>query len=100
MNGTVRGNFVALRGAWQWLPALAAVLLWAQALPAQVTPDQAADMVITSARKAYNEKNYPFAVARFKEFLGKYPNHKDAPSARYGLALALLESPERDYTAA
>ena len=32
----------------------------------QMTPDQAADMLLNSARKAYNEKNYPFAVARFQ----------------------------------
>src|SRR4051794_18144789 len=64
---------------------------------AQVAPDQAADMLLTSARRAYNEKNYPFAAQRFKEFLDKYGNHKEAPSARYGLALALLDGPERDY---
>jgi TolA-binding protein len=83
-----------------FLPALAALLLGVSALAAQVTPDQAADMVLTSARKAYNEKNYPFAVARFREFLAKYGNHKDLPAARYGLALALLESPEKDYPGA
>jgi TolA-binding protein len=67
---------------------------------AQMTPDQAADMVLQSARRAYNEKNYSFAIARFREFLGKYSNHKAVPSARFGLALALVESPERDYNAA
>jgi TolA-binding protein len=64
---------------------------------AQVAPDQAADMLLTSARRAYNEKNYPFAAQRFKEFLDKYGNHKEANSARYGLALSLLDGPERDY---
>jgi TolA-binding protein len=65
---------------------------------AQVAPDQAADMLLASARRAYNEKNYAFAAQRFKEFLDKFvDNHKDAPSARYGLALALLDGPERDY---
>jgi TolA-binding protein len=64
---------------------------------AQVAPDQAADMLLASARRAYNEKNYPFAAQRFKEFLDKFGNHKEAPSARYGLALALLDGPERDY---
>jgi TolA-binding protein len=54
-------------------------------------------MLLASARRAYNEKNYPFAAQRFKEFLDKFGNHKDAPSARYGLALALLDGPERDY---
>jgi TolA-binding protein len=75
---------------------LSLVLLPAPA-PAQVAPDQAADMLLASARRAFNEKNYPFAAARFKEFLDRHGGHKEAPSARYGLALALLEGPERDY---
>ncbi|HEX5273296.1 MAG TPA: hypothetical protein VFW33_22520, partial [Gemmataceae bacterium] len=80
---------------------LALLVLWLIVGPsrsaAQVPPDQAAEMILTSARRAYNEKNYPFAAQRFKEFLDKYGNHKEAPSARYGLALALLDGPERDY---
>jgi len=67
---------------------------------AQVTPDQMAEMILNSARKAYNDKTYPLAVARFKEYLAKFGNHKDAPVARYGLALALLEGPDKDYQAA
>jgi TolA-binding protein len=76
-------------------------LLGAGYLPAQqLTPEQQADMLLTSARKAYNEKNYPFAVARFREFLNRFGNHKEAPSARYQLGLSLLETPERDYAGA
>jgi TolA-binding protein len=76
-------------------------LLWVRALPAQqLTADQQAEMLLTGARKAYNEKNYPFAVARFREFLARFGNHKEAPSARYQLGLSLLEIPERDYTGA
>jgi TolA-binding protein len=63
-------------------------------------PDQAADMLLASARRAYNEKNYPFAIAKFREFIGRYGNHKELNSARYGLALALLEGPDKDYAAA
>jgi TolA-binding protein len=70
---------------------------WPTRAAAQVAADQAADMLLASARRAYNEKNYPFAAQRFKEFLDKYGNHKEAPSARYGLALSLLDGPERDY---
>jgi TolA-binding protein len=65
-----------------------------------MTPDQAAGLLLNSARKAYNEKNFPFAASRFREFLQKYGGHKDAPAARYGLALSLLDGPERDYPAA
>src|SRR5262249_15622251 len=82
------------------LLALAAGLWAGPPLAAQAPPDQAAAMLLDSARRAYNEKNYPFAVDRFREFLGKFPNHKEAPSAHYGLALALLEGPARDYNAA
>jgi TolA-binding protein len=77
--------------------ALATFALILGSSSAQVAPDQAADMLLTSARRAYNEKNYTFAAQRFKEFLDKFGNHKEAPSARYGLALSLLDGPERDY---
>lgn len=63
---------------------------------AQLTPDQQAEMILTSAQKAFNEKNYPFAAGRFREYLGKFPGHKDANAARFGLALSLLEAPEKD----
>lgn len=63
----------------------------------QITPDQAAQMTLTSAQKAFNERNYPFAVQRYKEFLSKFGGHKEAPTARFGLALALLEMPDKSY---
>ncbi len=59
----------------------------------QVNQDQAAEMLLNSARKAFNEKNFPFAVQRYKEFLGKFGGHKLANDARYGLALALIDAP-------
>src|SRR5262249_38747550 len=40
--------------------------------------------------------NYPFAATRFREFLARFASHRDAPSARYGLALCLLDGPEHD----
>src|SRR5262245_12916403 len=66
----------------------------------QVTPDQMAEMILNSARKGYNEKNYPFAVMRFREYLTNFGNHKDANIARYGLALALLDGPDKDQNGA
>lgn len=74
-----------------------ALLLAVPLLAQQTTPDQQADMILNSARKAYNERNYPFATTRFKEFLQKFGGHKDANSARYGLAICQLEGPERNY---
>jgi outer membrane protein assembly factor BamD (BamD/ComL family) len=67
---------------------------------AQVTPDQAADMLLNSARHAYNDKNYPFAAERFREFLNKFGGHKEVLSARLGLALALMDGPAKDYNGA
>jgi TolA-binding protein len=69
-------------------------------LRAQLTNDQAADMLLNSARKAYNEKHYAFAAARFREFLAKFGGHPKANDARYGLALSLLAGPQKDYAAA
>jgi tetratricopeptide (TPR) repeat protein len=77
--------------------ALAATLVWGGALSAQVKPDQAADMLLVSARRAYNEKNYSFAADRFREFLVRFGNHKEASTARYEMALALLDGPEKNY---
>ena len=52
---------------------------------------QEADALLNTARKAYADANYPFAVEKFREFLTKFGSHKDANAARYGLGLALLE---------
>ncbi|MBI2808985.1 MAG: tetratricopeptide repeat protein [Planctomycetes bacterium] len=64
---------------------------------AQIKDDQQAAILLNTARKAYNDQNYTFATAKFREFLGKYGGHKTAPAARYGLALALIEGPEQKY---
>jgi TolA-binding protein len=85
-------TFLRIRG-----PLLAVVFGLASGLPAFAqNPDAAAEMMLTSARKAFNDKNLPFAATRFREFLQKYGGHKEATSARYGLALALLDGPEKD----
>ncbi len=82
--------------------ALALVLLSPQGpvCAQQLTPEQQAEMVLTSARKAYQQGNYAFAAQRFREFLGRFGGHKEARSARYQLGLTLLELPEKDYNAA
>ncbi|HJZ94076.1 MAG TPA: tetratricopeptide repeat protein [Gemmataceae bacterium] len=82
-----------------WRRVLAGVLALALVpfARSQVPPDQQADMVLTSARKAHNEGNYPFAIQRYGEFLQKFGGHPQANAARYQLALAYLESPDRNY---
>lgn len=71
-------------------------LVVAAPVHAQLTPEQQAEMILNSARKAFNEKNYPFATTRFREYLSKFGGHKDNNSARFGLALAMIEGPEKD----
>ena len=61
------------------------------------TPEQQAEMILTSARKAYAEQNYPFAVQRFTEFVQKFGGHPQANNARYHLGLSYLQSPEKNY---
>jgi TolA-binding protein len=78
---------------------LALVVLTSPAI-AQITPEQAAEMLLNSAHKAYNEKNYPFAAGKFREFLAKFGGHKNAPAARYGLALVLIDGPDKNYNEA
>jgi TolA-binding protein len=75
-------------------------LLSAGPLSAQVNQDQAAALILTSAQKAFNDRNYPFAAGRFREFLQKFGGHKGAPSARYGLALTLIEGQDKNYNEA
>jgi TolA-binding protein len=80
--------------------SLALLVLLAGLATAQgQAPDQAA-MLLDSARRAFNEKNYGFAAQRFKEYLQKFGGNKEAPAARYALALCLVQGPDRDYTAA
>src|SRR5437879_4742036 len=79
---------------------LCSLLAWrggAGPLAAQGTPEQQAELLLNSARKAHNDKNYAFATTKFREFLAKFGNHKDAPAARYGLALTLIDGPEKKY---
>src|SRR5262249_22041384 len=82
--------------------ALIGVTMLAAAAPlaAQVSQDQAAQMLLDSARRAHNEKNYSFARDRFREFLQKYGGHKEANASKYGLALCLIDGSEKDYPAA
>src|SRR5262249_34753399 len=69
-------------------------------LGAQMQQEQAAQVLLDSARRAHNEKNYNFARDRFREFLQKFGGHKEANPAKYGLALCLIEGREKDYPAA
>src|SRR5439155_20320355 len=84
------------------LPYAVVPLLPFAALPfsAQPTPDEQAQQLLTAGRKAYNDANPTFAAEKFREFLQKFGGHSDANAARFGLGLALLDLPERDYAKA
>ncbi len=51
-------------------------------------------------RRAYNEGKFDVAAERFREFLKQNSSKQEAPAAHYGLALALLDLPQKDYTSA
>jgi len=65
-----------------------------------LTDDDKAAMILAAGQRAYEEKNFPLAIDRFKEFLKTYGGHKDAVLARYGLGVALVDGPQKDYAAA
>src|SRR5262249_26225876 len=91
------GRFMppALR-RWTSLLALLLAVSLASSARAQMTPDQAAAMLLAGARRAYNDRNYNFAADQFRQFLARFGGHKEANSARLGLALCLIEGP-RDH---
>ena len=64
---------------------------------AQPPKDMAAEVLFNSACKAFNDQNYPFATAKFSEFIQKYGNHPQVNAARYGLALCYLDGSERNF---
>jgi TolA-binding protein len=53
--------------------------------------------LLNNAKKAYADKNFPAAAKTYRDFLAKFADHKDAVTARYGLALCLLEEPNPDH---
>lgn len=63
-------------------------------------PEELAAQVINAANKAYNEKQFGVAVERYREYLKTHANQKDVTLARYGLALSLLEPPQKDFKVA
>lgn len=61
------------------------------------TPEQQAEMILNSAKKAYTEQNYPFAIQRFNEYLQKFGGSPQANSARYYLGLSYIEGQDKNY---
>ena len=95
----MRPATTTLRGAAVVLAAGAAVWAAGPLHAQQVSPDDAALVLLHSARRAYNEGQFTVAAQRFGEFLKQYASRPEAGSANYGLALALLEADKPDYAA-
>jgi TolA-binding protein len=92
LSARVCGRLFSLPAAFL---ALAAVVL-----PALAADDKEAARLLTEARQAFDQKNFPAALERYRNFIGKFADHKDAPAARLGMALTLFEQPEPDFAAA
>ncbi|MDP6504235.1 MAG: hypothetical protein QF886_11490, partial [Planctomycetota bacterium] len=67
------------------------LLLFSPGLMAEAKHD-AGKLVLDSARRAYNEQEYGFAAARFREFLTGFAEHPDALHGKFGLALTVIDS--------
>src|SRR5436190_23661237 len=93
------GAFVSFCGS-ALLAVLVCAILFRPAAAQQLKPEEAAAQLLASANKAYDEKQFPFAIERFRQYLKDFGGQKDANPARYGLALALLEGPQKDYKSA
>jgi TolA-binding protein len=77
--------------------ALALLHLLVGTVAAQPTADQQAQTLLNAGRKAYVDANPQFAADQFREFIAKYGGHKEVNAAKYGLGLALLDLPDRNY---
>ena len=62
-----------------------------------VSPAERSQIILNAARTAYNQQEYAFAAEKFREFMRVGSGRTDMVSARYGLALCLIEGPEKDY---
>lgn len=56
----------------------------------QINPEEAALLLLNTARRGHNEGRCDFAVGQFREFIRLYPSHRDLRHAQYGLGLSLL----------
>lgn len=63
----------------------------------QLKPEELAAQVLNAANKAFEDKQFPVALERYREYLQKFGGMKDVHWARLGLGLALLEGPTPNY---
>lgn len=100
MLRSTRRSFVQLAWGLSLLLAGFGPFFRPSTLPAQATqlkPEEQAALILSGANKTYNDKQYPQAADRYREYLKTFAGLKDATSARYGLALCLFEANPKDY---
>jgi TolA-binding protein len=68
--------------------------------PAPLKADDKSAILLNSAHRAYNDKQFNVAADRYREYLKTYAGTKQAVDARFGLSLALLEAPQKDFKTA
>lgn len=56
-----------------------------------------AEGLLRQAQQSYNEGKTQAAIQQFSDYLAKFSDQKNRSAARLGLALALLDMPQRDY---
>jgi TolA-binding protein len=56
-----------------------------------------ADKFLKTAQQAHSQKDYPAAVARYREVLTKYSKTSSEPAATFGLAVCLIDGLDRKY---
>ncbi len=84
-------GFVGLFGAW---------LLWTGVASVGAADEKAATTLLAEARKAQEGRNYPAAIQHYRNLLARHADSKDAPAARFGLGVCLIEGQPRDDAAA
>jgi TolA-binding protein len=89
-------------GRWSALGVGLALLglAWSAAAAETLSPEEAAAVLLDSANRAYNEQKFDFASERYREFIKLYGAQREVARAEYGLGLALLDGPRKDYEAA
>jgi TolA-binding protein len=75
---------------------LAAALAFLLGVAARQAADPASE-TLQQARKAAAARDFKTAAQKYQEFLQKAAAHAEAPRARAGLALALLQLPDRNW---
>ncbi len=68
-------------------------------LAKQQAEDKRAATILNEAKQAYEQKNYPQSVNKYREFISQFPKRPEAGAAHYGLAIAMAEAPDKDWNA-